>query len=247
MSLEAVAVGEDGPVSTPLPWQVVVPVKHVGTAKSRLEPPPGVRRADLAQAMARDTLASVCAAVGPGSVVVVTSDRQAQVTAHSWGARVVPDPDEGLDGAVAAGLSVCRAHRPGGPVAVLLGDVPALRPEDLTQALQECARHPRAVVPDHAGTGTVLLTTTGPALEPSYGVGSAARHGRHATRLDLDLPRLRQDVDDHADLERVVALGVGPATRAVLRGRVAEPGRLPNAEPGQWPNAEPGAGLSVEP
>lgn len=205
-------------MSTPLPWQVLVPVKHVGAAKSRLDPPAGVRRADLAQAMARDTLAAVCDAVGPEWVVVVTSDRQAKDMAQQWGARVVPDPDAGLDAAVSAGLAVCRAHRAHGPVAVLLGDVPALRPDDLTQALHECARHPRAVVPDHTGAGTVLLTTTGPALVPSYGAGSAARHGRHATRLELDLPRLRQDVDDHADLERVVALGVGPATSAVLRG-----------------------------
>ena len=218
-------------MSTPLPWQVVVPVKHVGAAKSRLDPPAGVRRADLARAMARDTLAVVCDAVGPASVVVVTSDRQARVTADRWGARVVPDPDAGLDAAVSAGLAVCRAHRPDGPVAVLLGDVPALRPEDLTQALQECARHPRAVVPDHTGTGTVLLTTTGPALVPSFGAGSAARHGRQATRLDLDLPRLRQDVDDHADLERVVGLGVGPATLAVLREPQPGPGAGSRARP----------------
>jgi 2-phospho-L-lactate guanylyltransferase len=234
LSLVAVVVGEDGPVSTPLPWQVVVPVKHVGAAKSRLDPPAGVVRAYLARAMARDTLDSVCATVGPASVVVVTSDAHARLTAERWGARVVPDPGAGLDAAVSAGLGACREHRPGGPVAVLLGDVPALRPEDLTLALRECARHPRAVVPDHVGTGTVLLTTTGPALEPSYGVGSAARHSRQATLLALDLPRLRQDVDDLTDLQRVVSLGVGPATLAVLRGRQPEPG-APSAAPTAGP------------
>jgi 2-phospho-L-lactate guanylyltransferase len=107
---------------------------------------------------------------------------------------------------------------PGASVAVLLGDLPALRAEDLTAALGAAAAYPLAVVPDAAGDGTVLLTAlAGADLTPAFGGGSAARHqagGHH--RLDLDLPRLRTDVDDDAALRAVVALGVGAATRRAL-------------------------------
>ncbi len=200
-------------VPPPSRWQVVLPVKDARDAKTRLRPPSGVPRTELARAMARDTLAAVCGLLPPDQVVVVTSDDEAHDVALHLGTRVLTDPGGGLNTAVRAGLAVCRAAD---PVAVLLGDLPALRPQDLDAALQACARHTRAVVPDRAGTGTVLLASTGGALDPAFGAGSAARHARTATVLELDLPRLRQDVDDAADLDRALALGLGPATSAVL-------------------------------
>jgi 2-phospho-L-lactate guanylyltransferase len=84
--------------------------------------------------------------------------------------------------------------------------------------LGAAAAYPLAVVPDAAGTGTVLLTAlAGHLLEPAFGAGSAARHGEAGPhRLDLDLPRLRTDVDDDRDLAAALELGVGPATAALL-------------------------------
>jgi 2-phospho-L-lactate guanylyltransferase len=96
--------------------------------------------------------------------------------------------------------------------------VPALRGTDLTAALQRAAGHPRAVVPDLDGTGTVLLTA-GPhtVLQHSFGPGSAARHEElGARRLDLDLPRLRRDVDTAAGLRAARELGLGRSTSALL-------------------------------
>lgn len=210
------------PVSTPLTWQIVVPIKDASGAKSRLRPPAGVSRERLAEAMAADTLAAVCGTVPAEQVVVVTSDAAAREVAARLHARVLADPGDGLDAAVRAGLRLC-ATKPG-PVAVLLGDLPALRPQDLRAALEVSARHTRAVVPDHEGTGTVLLTSTAPALRPAFGPGSAARHGEHATTVDLDLPHLRQDVDTAADLAAAERLGLGPATWSAVhesRGRSA--------------------------
>ena len=73
-------------------------------------------------------------------------------------------------------------------------------------------------VPDAEGTGTVLLTAlTADAMRPEFGADSAAAHqAAGAVRLDLDLPRLRRDVDTPADLQTAVELGVGPRTRSVL-------------------------------
>jgi 2-phospho-L-lactate guanylyltransferase len=120
--------------------------------------------------------------------------------------------------------------RAGGPTAVLLGDLPALRPGDLQDALAAAWRvltgpsrrcPPRmAFVPDTDGSGTVLLAATAAdAMDPAFGTGSAAEHARRgATRLELPLPRLRRDVDDLADLEAALALGCGPQTTALLDG-----------------------------
>ena len=114
---------------------------------------------------------------------------------------------------------------------MLLGDLPALLPEDLVAALSAAAAFERAVVPDADGTGTVLLTARRGALEPAFGPGSAERHVRAGhERLDLDLPRLRTDVDDDLSLTRARALGLGPATSACLAALAHSPATLPDMQ-----------------
>lgn len=199
----------------------MVPVKEASIAKSRLQPPPPLSRPDLARAIARDTLETVCRALAPADVVAVTSDPQITAAATDLGCVVVPDPGEGLNAAVVAGLRV--AVVPDAAVAILLGDLPALRVEDLLAGLAACAGHDHAVVPDLDGSGTVLLTARpGRVPTPSFGAGSAARHARTAATLPLDLPRLRLDVDDLADLTAAAQLGVGPHTAQVLAEAAAD-------------------------
>lgn len=197
----------------------MLPVKHAELAKSRLAPAAGIDRSQLARAIALDSLqaASTCTAVG--RLVVVTSD-PVVAAAASRVADVVADPGSGLLGAIRAGVHQARARDAAGPLAVLLADVPALRPPDLAVALNRCGRHAAAFVPDAEGTGTVLLAATVPArLSPAFGPGSADRHeASGAVRLDLDLPSLRRDVDTWEALQQALALGVGPATAAVTAG-----------------------------
>jgi 2-phospho-L-lactate guanylyltransferase len=172
-------------------------------------------------------------------VHVVTADDGVARYAAGLGAAVVHDPGRGLNDAVRAGVRAAstaaahhgaallrpdgggRAHDPRAPegVAVLLGDLPALRPADLLAALHAAAAHLLAVVPDADGTGTVLLTAREGHLEPAFGSGSAARHTAAGhQRLELDLPHLRTDVDDDASLRAARRLGVGTATETVLTG-----------------------------
>jgi 2-phospho-L-lactate guanylyltransferase len=196
------------------PWRVVLPVKGTARAKSRLQVAEGVSRRTLARAMALDALAAVLASDAVGAVVVVTSDEQTAASARATGALVVPDPGRGLNPAVRRGAG----SLPGpGPVAVLLADVPAVRSEDVTAALGECGRYDAAFVPDAEGTGTVLLAAaTTELLHPDFGGASAQRHVANAKRLDLDLPRLRRDVDVAQSLHEAVTLGVGPRTAQAL-------------------------------
>jgi len=198
------------------PWTLVLPVKGGPAAKSRLGAPP-----ELAAAIAADSLEVVASCPVVGRVVVVTSDAAAGAMARAAGADVVHErhPGSGLAGAIRDGLRAA-AERPG-PVAVLLADVPAARPEDLGRALGAADRMltgrpapPMALLPDTEGTGTVLLAALrADALDPAFGPGSAAEHVRRGARsLDLDLPRLRRDVDTPGDLQSALDLGCGPRT-----------------------------------
>jgi len=208
---------------------MVLPFKGGPEAKSRLDPPAG-----LADAIALDCLAATTAAASVARVVVVTADAALARAAAETGAEVRGEsrPGSGLPAAIRDGLAGLH-----GPCAVLLGDLPALRPDDLDLALQRAWQAltvnppgrdgaPMVFVPDADGIGTVLLAATGPALlRPSFGPDSARRHAADgALRLDLDLPRLRRDVDTRADLAVADALGLGPRTRAF---RLAPPSQRP--------------------
>jgi 2-phospho-L-lactate guanylyltransferase len=198
-------------------WRLIVPVKGQLAAKSRLHPPAGVARADLAHAFALDTITAAVACMSPARLVVVTSDEPTATFVHELGGVVVADLGGGLNPAVRQGLGYVRRVLGLGPTAVLLGDIPTLRSQDLVDALSACAAHPRALVPDASGTGTVLLSALSPQdLSPRFGPHSACKHALDCVRLDLDLPALRTDVDDDQALHRAVAIGVGRHTAAVL-------------------------------
>ncbi|WP_186526153.1 2-phospho-L-lactate guanylyltransferase [Leekyejoonella antrihumi] len=201
-------------------WHLVVPVKDHHQGKSRLHPPHGVQRSDLALAIAIDTLEVVLEVLPADHLVVVSSDSEIATHVGLRGARVLPDPGRGLNAAVVAGITATISHHPGVAGAILLGDLPALTATELYDGLHACAAAESSLVPDHEGTGTVLLAHHDVArLQPRFGTGSAARHARTATRLDLALPRLRTDVDDDVALAAASALGLGPATSRVLANR----------------------------
>ena len=198
-------------------WRLIIPVKGQLTAKSRLHPPTGVARADLAHAFALDTITAVVACIPPSQLVVVTSDQLTAAFVRNLGGVVIADKSHGLNPALRQGIEYVEVVHGPGPTAILLADIPTLRPEDLSSALSVCAMHPQALVPDAAGSGTVLLSALSPqGLHPRFGSHSAAHHALDCVRLDLDLPALRTDVDDDQGLRRAVEIGVGRHTAAVL-------------------------------
>jgi 2-phospho-L-lactate/phosphoenolpyruvate guanylyltransferase len=199
-------------------WRLIVPVKGHLSAKSRLHPPAGVGRADLAHAFALDTITAAMAAVPPAHLVVVTSDEPTSAFVRNQGGIVVPDQGDGLNPAIRLGIAYAAGVTGTGPTAVLLGDIPSLRSEDLITALSACESHRRAIVPDASGAGTVLLSALSARdLRPQFGPDSARKHSRDCVRLDLDLPALRTDVDDDQSLLDAIDIGVGRHTAVVLR------------------------------
>jgi 2-phospho-L-lactate guanylyltransferase len=206
---------------SPLAWTIVVPLKLLPGAKSRLavglDP---AEHARLVEAIRADTLA---AAAGAGRILVV-SDRATTDDAGWYGSYLL-QREPGLNAALREGAGAAAARWPDDGVAALVGDLPALRSAELRDALLLAAGHPRCFVADASGTGTSLLTARpGVGLDPQFGPDSAARHARIAHLLPAG-PGLRLDVDTAADLAQAVDLGVGPATRGVIgNGRTRGPG-----------------------
>jgi 2-phospho-L-lactate guanylyltransferase len=196
-------------------WSAVVVFKGRGGSKTRLDVP---GRAALAEAFLLDTLAAVAAAEPVASLLLVTSDAGAADRARAEHPQLVVVPDPGtLDAAVSGGAEAALHRRPGAPVIVLTGDLPALLPSDLSQAL--ATRSLPAVVPDREGSGTTaLLLAAGALVAPAFGPGSLARH-RDAGCAVVVLPgssTLRLDVDTLADLGDAEEAGVGPHTSRAL-------------------------------
>ena len=201
-------------------WSVVVPVKRLELAKTRLRPAVSpARHAALVLAICLDTVTAARACPAVARVIAVTDDRQATEALRALGITIVPDePDRGLNPALEHGAAVAVAAAPEAPVAVLSSDLPALRPAELAQALTAAAGHQRAFVSDASGEGTTLLAAaTGQALSPAYGLHSRTAHAASGAReLAGDWPSLRRDVDTAADLAVAAALGLGTHTAALL-------------------------------
>lgn len=211
------------PAVTPAPhpeWSLVLPVKRLALAKSRLGPFAGERRTALALAFALDTVAAALACPAVARVLVVTADPTAGAELTRLGALVVTDePGGGLNPALAHGASRARRIAPRSPVAALSADLPALRPAELSLVLAAAARSGRSFLADSPGLGTTLLAALpGLPLDPRFGDGSRARHtAAGTTELTLPgVPSVRRDVDTGEDLHEARALGLGPHTTAAL-------------------------------
>jgi 2-phospho-L-lactate/phosphoenolpyruvate guanylyltransferase len=203
-------------------WALIIPVKPAGIGKSRLALP-SVDRVMLARAIALDTIAAASACDAVAQVHVVTDDGALVALAFDIpGLRFVPEGEaRGIDAAVADGA---RAAGERMPRAALLGDLPALRPDDLKAALAAARTVHRAVVADAEGTGTTLVTAgAGIPLTTSFGDGSFARHlDLGCVPLDIAATStLRRDVDTPGQLDEAAALGVGPRTAAVLAAQIS--------------------------
>ena len=195
-------------------WGLVVPVKRLALAKTRLSSYGDALREDLALAFAMDVVAAAASAVA--EVVVVTDDPRAGAALSALGAHVVADsPDAGLNPALEHGAAQLS---PGLGVATVSADLPALRAADLTAALHAVPAGGRGFVVDTAGIGTTLLAAwPGQSLAPAYGAGSRSVHLASGAVELPGAPGLRLDVDTPDDLTQAIELGVGSATSSVVR------------------------------
>jgi 2-phospho-L-lactate guanylyltransferase len=200
-------------------WTVVLPLKPLSRAKSRLAAAAGeALRPALALAFAEDTVAAVLRCPEVRNVAVVTDDATAAGRLTALGAYIIADsPRRGLNAAVEHGVRMVRDPCGGPAVAALNADLPALRPAELALVLRAAAGYRRSFLADSAGTGTTLLAALeGVDLAPGFGPASRSRH-RASGAVELmtqGVASVRQDVDTGEDLAAALALGVGPRTAA---------------------------------
>ena len=203
---------------------LIIAVKRLAAAKTRLAPVFSARtRANVVLAMLLDTLAAASGIDSLHSVTVITPDDAAGAAAAELGAEVLPDPTpEGhpdpLNNAIAAAEYVVAKSVPN--LVVVQGDLPALQPQELAEAIAAARDHRRSFVADRLGSGTTALCAFGTALDPRFGSDSAVRHRRSgAIELTGAWPGLRCDIDTPGDLAAARRLGVGAATARALTAR----------------------------
>jgi 2-phospho-L-lactate guanylyltransferase len=233
----------------PPAWVVLLALKPLSAAKTRLARPdrPALTLAmaldtvDAALAVGPDVVAAVlvvtndpwassalarvrpAAGSGRGRATGGDGDR---IDGRDRVAVVRDLPDAGLNEALRHAARVAGRRWPGRGVAALSADLASLRPTQLHRALTAAPVDGRGVVADAPGTGTVLLTASpGIELGPAFGPDSRRAHTASGAvdltaRLGATVSGLRRDVDTVADLDVALRLGVGPATREVLDGRL---------------------------
>ena len=195
-------------------FALLVPVKALSLAKSRLSVRGVAEREPLMRAFALDAIAAALDSPLVAQVHLVTDDPGFDLA----GVHRLPDEGDGdLNRALRHASLRVRLADPDVAVAAMCADLPSLRTDDLTDALS-AGLTPRWFVADAEGTGTTLLAAApGVALEPHFGTGSARRHEESgAAPVRAELASLRQDVDTSADLTAARALGVGQHTARAL-------------------------------
>lgn len=196
---------------------LIVAVKRLGAAKSRLSALFGPdEREGVVLAMLLDTLTAARAVPAVESITVVTPDPAVSAAVRDLGAAVIADPTpaghpDPLNNAI---LAACAQVGTGTPnIAVLQGDLPALKGAELSGALASAALHARSFVADRQGSGTAALFAFGVPIDPRFGSDSARRHrDSGAVELVGEWPGLRCDIDTPEDLAEARQLGLGAAT-----------------------------------
>ena len=201
-------------------YVVLLPVKPPGVGKTRLESLP---RAQLARAFALDTATAALASAAVARVLSLTDDAGFASVLSDLGCAAIPDGVSGDLNAslVLAAVEAARRWPDLTPVAIC-ADLPCLQPADLDAALAERDGWPRFVA-DASGIGTTLYTAPLDEFAPRFGPRSAALHeDGGAWPVAGDLPRLRHDVDDLANLAAAVRLGLGEHSAAAVAALVPE-------------------------
>jgi len=138
--------------------RVLLPVKPLNLAKSRLDLPVSARQ-QVAERLFEHTLEVALKCVRRQQVFVLTADPRVQGRAQRMGVGTIEDSDDNLNTSLSAGLQTLRMRFPNDPLAVLVTDLPQLEPAALisTLLLAATSKRPRHVVDQH-GTGTTFVS-----------------------------------------------------------------------------------------
>jgi FO synthase/2-phospho-L-lactate guanylyltransferase len=199
---------------------LAVPVRRLEDAKTRLAPILSMQeRAELMLAMLRDVL-DATAAQPDWETWVVSGDDQVLETAEAAGARAVAEEGSTLLRAVRQ-VESAAVEQGVSRLAVLLADLPWITATSLADVL--AVEAPVVAVRAASDGGTNLLVRTPPdAIRARFGRDSFQKHLWAARRARVDsaaVPseNLAFDLDDHDDLDRLLASGRACRALSVCR------------------------------
>jgi len=183
----------------------IVPLKALDSAKGRLATAVNARgRRRIVDRMLRSVLSACDDCASVTDVLVVAGDEPAGRVAAAAGARVLIEPEPGLDAALATANAAASRAR---VTLVVAADLPLATGADLDRVFAAAAvAGPVVVVAPtrDGGTGALLRRPPG-IIATAYGPGSAAAHLRLAAAagvpaIRVDVAGLAHDVDTPAHL-----------------------------------------------
>lgn len=199
---------------------IVVPLKNLDRAKSRLHPVLADReRRGLVTAMLGDVLAAL-PAHGAGCRIFVVAEQEVSLPG---GVVRIPEPaNRGYDEAVATAL--CDPRVSGAPsMLVLPADLPMATRSDIDALLDSPPVPGMRIAPARDGDGTNALLLSPPDLVPTrFGAGSAERHRALGAAAGVPVESvfpagLAFDIDTPQDLAEFCATDGQTGTHRYLR------------------------------
>ena len=194
---------------------VIVPVKKLDGAKSRLSPVLlNSERKEFCLKMLEDVLATVKTAWNIDQTVVVSKDAEVFRVAKSFDAVPLMEGQPGLNQVISEAISWC-IQRGATSTLILPADIPLIKPMDLNRILPLGEISAVVISPSRSGGGTNALLLTPPSVIPTfYGQHSFRRHVKEASMRRVRLRTLRSwrialDIDTVKDLAYFAALKLG--------------------------------------
>jgi 2-phospho-L-lactate guanylyltransferase len=210
----------------------LIPMKSPAESKSRLADVLDAReRAELALAMLVDVITACNDSEMFDIVGVVSSDSDVFWVAREHGARPIAEPAtlSGLNDGLTFGARYLARRVGCDEVVIFPADIPLVRPADVCSVVNALASRDerRVALVRAADNGTNALGLRPPEVIPvRFGRDSASAHASEAATVgiecvELDLERLRFDVDAATDVDALATLAVGAATRGWLDARAS--------------------------
>ena len=215
---------------------VIIPVKRLGNAKSRLSPllTDGERK-QFCLKMLEDILRTVKSTKRINQTVVVSNDPEVFHVAKNFEAAYLGERKTGLNEAVSEAIGWCIERR-ATSVLVLPADIPLVTPTDLNRMLALREKASMVISPSRSGKGTNALLLTPPNACPTfYGPRSFQRHLEEASKRKVSFRKFRSqkialDVDTVEDLTDFISTNAKETSAYKLLDKIGIPSKLVHAK-----------------
>jgi 2-phospho-L-lactate guanylyltransferase len=209
----------------------LIPMKELAGAKMRLaDVLDASARAELALAMLTDVISACLESERFDIVAVISGDSEVHWHARELGAKPLAEPKtlSGLNEGLTFGQRYLGRRMACSELIILPADVPLITADDVravVDALSDAG--PRVAIVRARDNGTnALAMRPVEAIPMRFGRDSATAHVEAAREarfdvVELDLERLRFDVDAPEDVPAMTPLAVGAATREWIDARAS--------------------------